>query len=366
MNRLTTFSEVSANNSALQKIRVYGMKTVSNRIAQIYLEQVFSANVDERQLLQRTGINMQELSVANGRLDAQRHFRFFELYTSIFPEVQFDSEPDLSFLFSNFNVLGAVCGNAPTLLEALKAYVRYRTLIGECDDIEFVIQDHYLKIVYHSESDNPLITKLVVLNHFYVFYAIVREYVDDNSANLGLRLNFPISIEEKRNLSEIFYCSVESGIQNSYYIHRQCLHLPHKSSNSALQPYLLQQAEEQLQQLRPALTYSAQVEKILQKLIWTELDIDCHAESMQTLVCEQLRISRWTLARRLNQENINFSGIYTKVRCAEASRLLAEPQFSLLYISQSLGFTNQSSFNRFFREQFGCTPSHYRQHHVAE
>lgn len=55
-----------------------------------------------------------------------------------------------------------------------------------------------------------------------------------------------------------------------------------------------------------------------------------------------------------------------RIRIQHAAMLLAQPETPIATIAEDCGFTNLSYFHRLFREQYGCTPNHYRDRHRKE
>ncbi len=69
------------------------------------------------------------------------------------------------------------------------------------------------------------------------------------------------------------------------------------------------------------------------------------------------------LSQVINQkEKKNFYDFVNTYRLAEFKRLVAMPrnqQFTLLSLAYDCGFSSKSSFNRYFKEATGQTPSQY-------
>jgi AraC-like DNA-binding protein len=66
------------------------------------------------------------------------------------------------------------------------------------------------------------------------------------------------------------------------------------------------------------------------------------------------------LQRALAREGETFSGIVHGVRARLAERYLSTDGTSSTELSQRLGFAAPSAFSRWFRQQFGTTPSDWR------
>jgi len=77
-------------------------------------------------------------------------------------------------------------------------------------------------------------------------------------------------------------------------------------------------------------------------------------------VARTLGVTQRTLHRHLTEQHQSFSAIVDARRAALAERYLVSDRYSLIDISQLLGFTTQSAFSRWFRSHFGVTPSQWR------
>lgn len=72
-----------------------------------------------------------------------------------------------------------------------------------------------------------------------------------------------------------------------------------------------------------------------------------------------------TLQRQLDDSGISFSQILGDVRRELAQRYIAHTQLSMGRVAEQLGYSNLSSFTRWFVQQFGCPPSDMRLQHSA-
>ena len=66
------------------------------------------------------------------------------------------------------------------------------------------------------------------------------------------------------------------------------------------------------------------------------------------------------LQRRLDESGVSFSNILNDVRCELAQRYIANTTYSLGRVAELLGYSNLSSFTRWFTSQFQCAPSQMR------
>lgn len=79
------------------------------------------------------------------------------------------------------------------------------------------------------------------------------------------------------------------------------------------------------------------------------------------LVARHLGVDRRTLHRHLAAQGLNFSGLLQTVRLDLVRAHLAQAQLPLSESAALLGFASQSAFAYWFRMQFGCSVSRWRQ-----
>ncbi len=77
-------------------------------------------------------------------------------------------------------------------------------------------------------------------------------------------------------------------------------------------------------------------------------------------VASGLGVNIRTLQRRLDEAGVNFSAILNDVRRELAQRYLDSTSYSMRRVAELLGYSNLSSFTRWFTEQFQCAPSRFR------
>ncbi|MFY0312162.1 AraC family transcriptional regulator ligand-binding domain-containing protein [Leisingera sp. D0M16] len=86
----------------------------------------------------------------------------------------------------------------------------------------------------------------------------------------------------------------------------------------------------------------------------------------QTAIAAALGMSRRTLRRRLEDEGQKFSRLLAGCRMEIAKRMLLAPGAQLHDISERLGYSEVSAFERAFRQREGATPSQFRKQSCAD
>ncbi|MXI50252.1 helix-turn-helix domain-containing protein [Pseudomonas moraviensis] len=77
-------------------------------------------------------------------------------------------------------------------------------------------------------------------------------------------------------------------------------------------------------------------------------------------VAELLKITSWSLQRRLGEKGLNFSGLVDKVRQELARYYLTQTRLSISELALLLGYSETSAFSRAFRRWHGASPKQCR------
>jgi AraC-like DNA-binding protein len=83
-------------------------------------------------------------------------------------------------------------------------------------------------------------------------------------------------------------------------------------------------------------------------------------------VASGLGVNVRTLQRRLDDNGLSFSQLLNDVRCELAQRYITHTPHSMGRVAEQLGYSNLSSFTRWFTSQFGCSPSQMRERSPAQ
>lgn len=80
-------------------------------------------------------------------------------------------------------------------------------------------------------------------------------------------------------------------------------------------------------------------------------------------VAERLALKPWTLRRKLKVDNLDFTSLLDEVRKDMAVDWLTTTTRTVSDIAASLGYSEQSAFNRAFKRWFNAAPLEYREKH---
>lgn len=333
-------------------------KTVSNAIARKQLMAAHALGLSGEELLRGVGINPEELQRENGRLQAHKHIRIAKMFAHLPIAVEKFIYGGLDLLFDDFPLLAAVCANCPTLREALGTFMQFRGIIGELDFLHFHEAQDTVRFEFISEGMPPTFDKGALAN-FMIIAQIAHHY--SNGAKVPMRCSLVGPAPADADLMEDF---LEGPVRyhqeaNSLVFSAEQLDIPYPQFNTVLHRVFSQKLHQELTAIRTQGAFSSRVEDAIRGLFSSE---DSHPTGDRVLknLCAQMNTTRWTLWRKLQLEGLTYQDIVLKVRTQVARSYLEKPGMSLGEISHHLGFSSQSAFSRFFKDQEGIAPTLYR------
>lgn len=273
-----------------------------------------------------------------------------------------------------FPTYASVLANSISLTGAIRELLRLRALIGEVDAlIAHRQQDAW---VFEYRMEGPERSSLCAYRHFALIELLTRHYLPQTSAVASIEL-IGLPFAPRQCFSDLHDCLVRFGArQNRLTLTAPDADQPYRQHNPVLHHHHVTKAEAVMAQFKPAPSTRKLLEDWLSKVFHNAgsdhagsqpLDVD--PGMLLEAACGEFRLSRWSLQRRLREEDTSFSDVMERSRAAEAQRLLSGSTLTLTEIADRLGFSALSAFSRFFSSHCGMTPSRYRalqQHKPSE
>ena len=156
-----------------------------------------------------------------------------------------------------------------------------------------------------------------------------------------------------------FPCPVHFGQPRSaLVVNPQSLNQPLAYADPAIYESLRQQARTLVQQLGTHPRLADRVKECLRGLL-------ARGVTSREAVAETLGLSPRHLHRRLQEEGGHYQAILDELRSELAHKHLLQNDDGLEDIAVRLGFSNASSFSRWFRQETGMTPPEFRRETVS-
>lgn len=331
-------------------------QSVSNQVIRRMLGACQQQGGDPDAILMAGGLTSFDIEREQGRLPAHNHYRMLQLmqpYLASFHETILSY--DIGQLYQHYPPLISLCLNQPSPRAALEVLLAYRPIIGSCDELRVRRGTQASQYLYVNQGPASLGASQAIPN-FIILYRILRVYLADPRVSVGFTGRPP----PRHQLLDQFFatrCRWEQG-ENTLTIDNAQLDCPSHCYNEPLGRLQLAQLAQICADIAERAPFAYLVEeRIRHKIREGELESD---ESLLKEVCAAMNVSRWTLNRKLQGEGSSFSTLLRDARVSEACRLLGEGEQPLQNISDRVGFSSQSAFNRFFKANTRMTPLAYR------
>lgn len=265
----------------------------------------------------------------------------------------------LSQLVSGFGIIvGPVSTtglmNAPTLADALQLIVRILVAGNPHVDITFNKDADSFDIVFTSCVPQGNLREFYALATLaFVASGIVR-YVPESQKSLQFELDCEPDVEMLETIA-ILSSHIKTGAASSRIIGQsKWLDLP----NAAFDQPFWHLSQDRVRNMEVD-SDVAGIELRVRRYIKTALVQEKRVPRLKQIAALE-GVSERTMLRMLADNDLSFHIISEDVRRVLATEMISLPSVPLSEISESLGFTDLSSFSRSFRKWFGATPGQYR------
>lgn len=254
----------------------------------------------------------------------------------------------------HLGILGYIALTCETVGEALQRFHDLNRLLYDGSPLTAHIQDGQLSIGWTSVPFH-LTTQLSNELAIAIVVQMLTESMDFPSIRLT-EIHFTHPAPDSTSIFEQFFrCPVKFSQPAALLkLPVQELALPLRHSDRTLLELLLKQAHETLKQL----PNTTQLDLRLQQEIVIGLQKN-HCQIEQ--VAQKLNMSTRQLQRYLQQQNLSFQQRVQEVRQILAEQYLRDPHLSLQEIALLLNYSEQSAFQRAFKQWHNMTPQQWRQ-----
>lgn len=255
----------------------------------------------------------------------------------------------------HLGILAYIALSCNTLAEALQRYADFHRLIYDGSSLVVQSQQHYVAIGW-GEVPFSLTTQLSNEIAMALMLQLLKHFMQREEIHLH-EVHFTHAAPKNvMHYARYFGCKVRFSQQSAQIVlavHE--LAKPLRQGDDTLQRLLMQQAENLLEQL----PHSTQLDQRLQQAILSGLQKNnYHIE----VIAQQLGLSVRQLQRHLQQQGSNYQQRTQQLRHVLAEQYLTDPQLSLKEIAFLLSYSEQSAFQRAFKQWTGITPQQWRCH----
>ncbi len=261
---------------------------------------------------------------------------------------------------ANFQRVGAILRASPTLRAALAAVQKYQRLISDGGRFQLIAGDADTWIIYHPRQGKlafsphqieAVLAAVVALARRVTGQALLQpQCVQFSQAQLG-----PLA-----GYRAVFACPV--AFEQAF----SGLLLANAILDAPLPQADGRQVREHHRQAAQQLAGLARGAALAQELrAWMVGELQQRVPERAS-AAKALGLSERTLARRMQAQQLSFTGLLDAVRREAALQAVADTRQPLADIGQRLGFAEPAVFWRAFKRWTGCTPAQWRSRHLAD
>ncbi len=245
--------------------------------------------------------------------------------------------------------LGLSCQN---LGEALQRFERYHRLAYDCNDLQIGINDHQVDISWGISAGKP--GQLVDETAIALFTNIAAQLIQPVPLTLSLVEFVNPSSAHTRIYEHYFGCPVVfNATRTRIGFPLALLATPVTRADQTLQQLLENQAAALLHELPEHDDFDQQLQLYMTQAV--QQGSICIED-----IAKRMHLSTRALQRQLVRRNYSFQQRLAQVRETLAKQYLLDPKLSLIDIALLLAYSEQSAFQRAFKQWTGQTPHQWR------
>ena len=272
------------------------------------------------------------------------------------PTPHFGLELVKSLQLKHLGVIGYMMTNCFNFAEALQKYNEFHQLIYDQQPFRFQVYQHKFHIHWKHLAQYPCDP---VLDEFAVALIVFffRECLTTQLPILEVQFRHqphPQYLTQYQHYEKLLNCSIQfCKPYMQIVLSADCLNIAMKQSDQTLKNLLNKQALEQMHALSNSTTLQERLEQSIRKGLQRN-------QHQIEYVASQLKLSTRQLQRYLHQKNTTYQQVLQDVRKNLALVYLQQNHLSLQEISLLLSYSEQSAFQRAFKQWMGLTPQQWR------
>lgn len=312
-------------------------------------------------LLKDLGINLQEVLIRcelprdifarnDIRLTASQYFKFWKSLelTSKYDDLPLRIGQSMSLDVFDPPMFASIC--SPNLNIGLQRLATFKKLIAPIVlDIKYTQAHTSINLKRYDSAEQ--IPKLVAEAELFFLLWLAR--IATRSHIVPLKIQFTEKPLKLASYEKYFGTTISIGKSNQIIFSAQDAQRPFLTEDAGMWDFFEPELRKRLFEFNEQETYTSRVRSAL-------LDLIPSAQVSIADAAKKIGVSQRSLQRHLMNEAITFQEILKNVRIELATYYLNNSTISLGEISYLLGFQENNSFIRAFKDWVGLTPMEYR------
>ncbi len=315
-----------------------------------FFEVAQALGLNPQPLLWQVGLSRALLDDPEQRIPAEAAVALLEAAAQASGCLQFGLRMAESRQLSNFGMVSLLISHQRCLRDALTLIIQYRHFLN--DTLAIQIEDAGPMVILRDEVvvRGPVrqSNELAIGVLFRMCAAVLGKAWRPSSVNFTHSAPPEIGLYKR-----LFNCNIEFGSEFNGIVCRAAdLDAPNPGADPAMARY----AQRFMENLPHVNERSAVLD--VRKTIYLLLP---SGRASSEYVAQALGLSVRTMQRQLDEAGFSFTQVLNEARRELVLRYIDNPRYSLVQVSELLGYSTQSSFTRWFITQFGMAPQQWRQ-----
>jgi AraC-like DNA-binding protein len=326
---------------------------VSTQILLHVVDQLTKRGANPAGLLSEAGIEPAWLSDIDRMVPLKTYVHFFERAADLLGDAHFGLHAADAGDVGALGALSFLFMSAPTLREAFDGFVQYLNVMQEGTLMELRPAAPHIHFVYQLRDNQIRLRRQDSEYSIAATFGLVNQYISRKFTPVEVYFEHE-RLGAYETYRQYFGCEVYFGQPTNAIVFDQGI-LGTRSPRLSARLYPIISAH-----LQAAMTQRARPVRFSDR-VGLALSDDVLARAVTIAdIATRLGLSASALARRLASEQLSFRDVLARRRMETASRLLLESEARIGDIALRVGYGENASFTRAFRQRTGLTPGQYR------
>jgi len=264
---------------------------------------------------------------------------------------------------SDYGIFGYAMMNCSTLAQAVGLVERYIQLLNQAFAVTLIESNKNIHIELKNSAFEGAGNILVELQ--FASICQMAKFLTGPQKNTDIcmsEIRFQHSpIADIRRYQDVFNCPVLfNQKKNEIVVAKTILSQRVRSAS----PKMLSMLLKKMKRLQDEMNNNVSLGQRVCGFVESYIGSQCLPTA--EVVAKHFNVSLSTLKKHLHQESLNYTTICDDVRRNMAIKMVVHSSDQLQTISDCLGFSNTSAFNRAFRRWTNITPAEYRRTHLRQ
>ena len=327
---------------------------VAGLYAKRVVDTAMEMSISVTQLAEVTGLDEKTLLVLPDLLPGASYLALMQAATELSQDADFGLHVGERISPASYPVLGYTLMSCRNLSHAISQVTRYESIIHNLGTFSLELSEDTMTMTWSSALPDTAAARHVTESVMSGVRVFAERLVAREIPVRQVTFTHPAPDNREEHGRLLGENVVFSAPTNSVTCDRAILEWEVPNADASLFPLLKEHAERLLaQRSEDSPSIVEDVRKALSSMLST-------GDVKLKQVAERLDMHPRTLQRRLNDVDSSFQDILETVRKDMAKRYLADHSMSLAEVAFLLGYHDQSSFNRAFKEWTGESPSGFR------